>query len=83
MQQCAALFGRRELPADRRSHPFLSVGDDESRNRQHPRMRPGTPDGWPCSLVEFGKDALLAAVLLFQLGSFGRVSSQLDIKLRI
>ena len=31
-------------------------------------------------LVAFGKDALLAAVIVFQLGNFGRDAFQLDIE---
>ena len=62
----------------------MSAGDEESQNRQR-NEREEERRVWLAlfTFVEFGKDALLAAVLLFQLGSFGRVSSQLDIKLRI
>lgn len=33
-------------------------------------------------LVVFGKDALLAAVIVFQIGNFGRDTFQLDIELK-
>lgn len=60
----------------------MSAGDEESQNRQR-NEREEERRAWLAlfTFVEFGKDALLAAVLVFQLGSFGRATFELDIEL--
>jgi hypothetical protein len=57
----------------------LSADDEESQNRQH---TDSDEQRRMVGLVVFGKDALLAAVIVFQLGNFGRDAFQLDIELK-
>jgi hypothetical protein len=60
----------------------LSADDEESQNRQHTDSDEERRMVGLAHLVVFGKDALLAAAIVFQLGNFGRDTFQLDIALR-
>jgi hypothetical protein len=55
----------------------LSADDEESQNRQHTGS---DEERRMVGLVVFGQDALLAAVIVFQLGNFGRDAFQLYIE---